>query len=76
MPPLQPTQILLEATALYERITRSVNDVANIQIPRLKQCPGPLALQQKWASEIREDIESAQREIEVHCYHYFYVYTL
>lgn len=63
MPPV-PTLLDAESLALIELIERRLNDLSTFQIPRLKACMGPLAIQQRWAAEIREDVERVGRQIE------------
>ncbi|KAI5996351.1 Sec20-domain-containing protein [Pisolithus albus] len=63
MPPV-PTLLDAESLALIELIERRLNDLSTFQIPRLKGCVGPLAMQQRWAAEIREDVERVGRQIE------------
>ncbi|KAI6106922.1 Sec20-domain-containing protein [Pisolithus croceorrhizus] len=63
MPPV-PTVLDAESLDLIELIERRLNDLSTFQIPRLKACMGPLATQQRWAAEIREDVERVGRQIE------------
>ncbi|KAG2353586.1 hypothetical protein BDR07DRAFT_1454463 [Suillus spraguei] len=63
MPPI-PTTIDAEALSLIESIERHYNDLSTFQIPRLRTCTGPLATQQAWAAEVRDDIEGLARQIE------------
>ncbi|KAF8439091.1 Sec20-domain-containing protein [Boletus edulis BED1] len=53
-----------EAQALLESVERRRNDLSTFQIPRLRACTGPLATQQAWAAEIREDIEQLAKQVE------------
>ncbi|KAI6116125.1 hypothetical protein F5141DRAFT_972745, partial [Pisolithus sp. B1] len=59
-----PTVLDAESLDLIELIERRLNDLSTFQIPRLKACMGPLATQQRWAAEIREDVERVGRQIE------------
>ncbi|KAI6043899.1 Sec20-domain-containing protein [Pisolithus marmoratus] len=63
MPPV-PAALDTESLALIELVERRLNDLSTFQIPRLRACTGPLATQQKWAAEIREDVERVGRQIE------------
>jgi protein transport protein SEC20 len=63
MPPI-PTTLDVEALSLIESIERHYNDLSTFQIPRLRDCTGPLSKQQAWASEVREDIEGLAKQIE------------
>ncbi|KAF5389539.1 hypothetical protein D9757_004076 [Collybiopsis confluens] len=64
MPPL-PSTVDSVATQLVSSIRRREFDVTNVQIPRLKACPGPLSLQQNLAAELREDLDALARHIDV-----------
>ncbi|KAN0084391.1 hypothetical protein V8E55_007895 [Tylopilus felleus] len=59
-----PTTFDAEAQALLEAIERRQNDLSTFQIPRLRSCTGPLATQQAWTAEIREDIEQLAKQVE------------
>lgn len=48
-----------------EALERRQKDLREFQIPRLRTCKGPLALQQQYAAEIREDVEVLARQVEV-----------
>lgn len=63
MPPL-PAVFDADSLALAETIERGLNDLSTFQIPRLRTCTGPLATQQLWAAEIREDVEKLGAQIE------------
>ncbi|KAG2147871.1 uncharacterized protein EDB93DRAFT_1226391 [Suillus bovinus] len=63
MPPI-PTTLDAEALSLIESIERHHNDLSTFQIPRLRDCAGPLTTQQAWAAGVREDIEGLARQIE------------
>lgn len=64
MPPL-PNTYDDETTSLIESVQRRQNDLSEFQIPRLRDCKGPLAIQQNLAAELREDIDIISRQIEV-----------
>ncbi|KAF8551833.1 Sec20-domain-containing protein [Imleria badia] len=59
-----PTTFDAEAQALLEEVRRRQNDLSTFQIPRLRTCTGPLATQQAWAAEVREDIEQLAKQVE------------
>ncbi|KIL63131.1 hypothetical protein M378DRAFT_179389 [Amanita muscaria Koide BX008] len=63
MPPL-PATFDEETTDLIDSATRLQKDLAECQIPRLRACVGPLTLQQTYAAEVREDIETLTRKVE------------
>ena len=54
-----------ETTALIDSVTRLQNDLADVQLPRLRACTGPLVQQQTYAAEVREDIDTMTRKVEV-----------
>ncbi|KAG8958936.1 hypothetical protein FRC03_008684 [Tulasnella sp. 419] len=57
MPPIPPNQLLEEAQAIRSGIYRRIKDLREYQLPRIRDCTGPLSLQQQFAGELREDIE-------------------
>ncbi|KAJ3736629.1 Sec20-domain-containing protein [Lentinula guzmanii] len=63
MPPL-PSTFAPQATQLISSIRRREIDISDVQIPRLKICPGPLSLHQKLSMELREDMDVLARSIE------------
>ncbi|KAJ3868931.1 Sec20-domain-containing protein [Lentinula novae-zelandiae] len=63
MPPLSPI-FTPEATQVISSIRRRELDISDVQIPRLKTCLGPLSLQHKLSTELREDIDVFARQIE------------
>ncbi|KAJ3985850.1 Sec20-domain-containing protein [Lentinula detonsa] len=63
MPPL-PSTFAPQATQLISSIRRREIDISDVQIPRLKICPGPLSLHQKLSMELREDMDVLARQIE------------
>lgn len=60
-----PTTFDAETQALLEAVEQRQNDLSMFQIPRLRACTGPLATQQAWAAEVREDIEQLSKQVEV-----------
>lgn len=64
MPPL-PNTLDEHTLQLVESARRLQNDLQEFQIPRLRQCLGPLSLQQTLAAELREDVDSFARQVEV-----------
>lgn len=64
MPPL-PNTYDEEVTSLIASIRRRQNDLLEFQIPRLRDCKGPLSVQQNFAAEVREDVDALARQIEV-----------
>ncbi|KAJ3895269.1 Sec20-domain-containing protein [Lentinula edodes] len=63
MPPLSPI-FTPEAAQVISSIRRIELDISDVQIPRLKRCLGPLSLQHKLSTELREDIDVFARQIE------------
>lgn len=64
MPPL-PTTYDDETKGLIASVQRRQKDLSGFQIPRLRTCKGPLSIQQNFAAELREDIDTLGRQIEV-----------
>lgn len=64
MPPL-PDPLYDDAKAKLEKLERRINDAFLFQVPRLRNHVGTIALQQQYAGELREDIESCRRELQV-----------
>lgn len=64
MPPI-PQTLDHETTELIAAINRRKKDLVEFQLPRLRSCKGPLATQQQYAAEIRDDTETLARQIEV-----------
>lgn len=64
MPPLLDP-LFEEATTKLTRLDARIHDVQSFQIPRLSACKGPLSLQQRYALEIKEDIDAFGRELQV-----------
>ena len=63
-----------ETTDLIDSVTRLQIDLADVQLPRLRACTGPLVQQQTYAAEVREDVDTLTRKVEV-C-RKFYVYAV
>lgn len=64
MPPL-PDNFDAESTELIETLERRQKDLSSFQIPRLRECQGPLPTQQALAYELREDLDNFGKGIEV-----------
>jgi len=64
MPPL-PTTFDDATNASIASIQRRRNDLCEFQIPRLRGCTESLAVQQQYAAELRDDLESITRLVEV-----------
>lgn len=64
MPPL-PATFNPDTTALIDALNRRQRDLRNFQLPRLRACAGPLAVQQQYAGEVREDMDVLARGVEV-----------
>lgn len=54
-----------ETTDLIGSVTRLQKDLTDVQLPRLRACTGPLVQQQTYAAEVREDIDTLTRKVEV-----------
>ncbi|KAF9002392.1 Sec20-domain-containing protein [Hymenopellis radicata] len=63
MPPI-PATFDEETSQIISAISRRQNDILQFQIPRLRECKGPLNLQQNLAGEVREDVDNTSRQIE------------
>src|ERR1700730_9897967 len=64
MPPL-PSTLDEETQNLIESIRRRQKDLSEFQIPRLRDCRGPLTVQQTILADVREDMETFARQVEV-----------
>ena len=64
MPPI-PSTLDDAVRASIAALERTHNDLHDFQIPRLRACPGPLATQQQYAAELREDVEAFARKVDV-----------
>ena len=54
-----------ETKALAENLQRREKDLTEFQIPRLRDCKGPLSVQQQFAAELREDLDAFTKQVEV-----------
>ncbi|CAE6461741.1 unnamed protein product [Rhizoctonia solani] len=63
MPPVA-SPLFIEAQTAHEGISRRLRDLNEFQIPRLRECKGPLTLQQQFAAELRDDTEAITKRIE------------
>ncbi|KAL5481060.1 SEC20 [Sanghuangporus weigelae] len=60
------SQILDDETkALIDKLQRRERDLAEFQIRRLRDCKGPLSLQQRRAAELKEDLDAFVKQIEI-----------
>ena len=64
MPPL-PTTFDDATNASIASIQRRQTDLREFQLPRLRGCSESLASQQQYAAEVREDLETITRFVEV-----------
>lgn len=64
MPPL-PTTFDDATNASIASIQRRQNDLHEFQLPRLRGCSESLTVQQQYAAELREDLETITRLVEV-----------
>lgn len=67
MPPL-PTTLSEELLTTVDSLRRRRTDLSDFQIPRLRNCTGPLAIQQQYAAELREDLDTFARQVDVRLY--------
>ncbi|CAE6500279.1 unnamed protein product [Rhizoctonia solani] len=63
MPPIA-SPLFIEAQTTHEGISRRLRDLNEFQIPRLRECKGPLTLQQQFAAELRDDTEAIAKRLE------------
>lgn len=61
MPPIPDD----DTKSLISSVRRRLKDLSEFQIPRLRDCNGPLAVQQNLAAELREDVDTLAKQIEV-----------
>lgn len=66
MPPVA-SPLYTEAASTHEGLLRRFKDLSDYQIPRLRDCVGPLTLQQQYAAELREDVDALSKRLEVSC---------
>ena len=64
MPPL-PTTFDDATNASIASIQRRQKDLREFQLPRLRGCTESLTVQQQYAAELREDLETITRLVEV-----------
>lgn len=64
MPPI-PSTIDEEASSTIASLERRQKDLLDFQITRLRNCTGPLTLQQQYAAELRDDLDVFSRQLEV-----------
>ena len=64
MAPLPPT-FNEDASSLVAAIQRRMNDVTDTQLPRLRSCKESFAVQQQYAAELQEDMDTITRMIQV-----------
>ena len=64
MPPL-PTTFDDATNTSIASIQRRQNDLREFQLPRLRGCSDSLTVQQQYAAELREDLETITRLVEV-----------
>jgi protein transport protein SEC20 len=55
-----------ETHALISAAKRRCGHISEVEIPKLRSCTGPLAVQQTVAEELREDTVLLTRQIEVY----------
>lgn len=67
-----PTQLDEEISNSIHSLQRRQKDLAEFQIPRLRECKGPLTTQQQYAAELREDLDSFAKQVEVRCDTFLY----
>ncbi|KZV98930.1 Sec20-domain-containing protein [Exidia glandulosa HHB12029] len=63
---MAPISIELDADtrAIVDTADRRARDIGEYQIPRLRDCKGPVSLQQQLNSELRDDLDALARQIE------------
>ncbi|KAL5522741.1 hypothetical protein ACEPAG_8759 [Sanghuangporus baumii] len=54
-----------ETKVLVDKLQRRERDLVEFQIPRLRDCKGPLSLQQRLAAELKEDLDAFVKQIEI-----------
>jgi protein transport protein SEC20 len=75
MPPL-PLTFDDATSASITSIQRRQRDLREFQIPRLRSCSESLATQQQYATELRDDLETVQRLIEVRIHGVQFMFSL
>ncbi|EJC99303.1 Sec20-domain-containing protein [Fomitiporia mediterranea MF3/22] len=53
-----------EIKGLIDNLNRRQKDLAEYQVPRLRGCKGPFSEQQRFAAELREDLDAFGKQIE------------
>ncbi|KAG8981479.1 hypothetical protein FRB94_008779 [Tulasnella sp. JGI-2019a] len=53
-----------EASSIHDGLRRRMKDLQEYSIPNLRDCKGPLSLQQQLAADVRDDIEIFTRELQ------------
>lgn len=71
MPPL-PSAIDEETTRAVESLNRRRKDLTTYQIPRLRECKGPLSTQQQYAAELKDDLDAFAQQVDVRVIHALY----
>lgn len=64
MPPI-PVELDVEISSIVDNLHRRQSDLANFQIPRLKDCKENESTRQRYAAEIKEDLDAYGHHIEV-----------
>ena len=54
-----------ETKDIIDNLRRREKDLVEYQIPRLRDCKGPLSVQQRFAAELREDLDVFGKQVEV-----------
>lgn len=60
-----PSSLDTETINLIDNLQRRQKDLNDYQVPRLRDCKGPLSVQQKFAAELKEDLNAFGQQIEV-----------
>ena len=63
-----PSSIDDDTRNLVDGLERRQKDLSDFQVPRLHQCTGSLAEQERLAAELKEDLDVFTRQIEVSLY--------
>jgi len=75
MPPI-PTKLPEEALSIISAIERRLTHISEVEVPKLRECTGPLSVQQTLAEDVREDTVALTRQIEVRCLRFSFIYVL
>jgi len=59
-----PSSLDTETINLIDNLQRRQKDLDDFQLPRLRDCRGPLSVQQKFAAELKEDLDAFGQQIE------------